>query len=68
MRVHEFERVALRVEEYSRRWDGSLITVDVYSQAVSEQKRAAQELAVRGLLGEGAFQHPSAPSEGRVVI
>ena len=32
----------------------SRITMDFYQQAVSEEKREAQALAVQGLLGEGA--------------
>jgi integrase len=39
------------------------ITMEIYQQAVSEEKRAAQDLAVAGLLGGGETQHPSAPSE-----
>ena len=54
-------------------------TQDIYQQAVSEEKRAAQNLVFRGLLSEekraaqnlvfrgllegGSTQHPSAPSE-----
>jgi integrase len=37
------------------------ITLEIYQQAVSEEKRAAQNLAVRGLLGGGSTLHPSAP-------
>ena len=39
------------------------ITMELYQQAVSEEKRAAQDLAFRGLVGVGVTQHPSAPSE-----
>ena len=39
------------------------ITMEIYQQAVSEEKRAAQNLALRGLFGGGVTQHPSAPSE-----
>jgi integrase len=39
------------------------ITMEIYQQAVSEEKRAAQDLAFGGLLGGGKTQHPSAPSE-----
>jgi hypothetical protein len=38
-------------------------TQDIYQQAVSEEKRAAQNLVFRGLLEGGSTQHPSAPSE-----
>ena len=39
------------------------ITFDIYQQAVSAEKRAAQDVAVLGLFGNLSFQHPSAPSE-----
>jgi integrase len=40
------------------------ITMELYQQAVSKDKRAGQNLAFSGLLGGGITQHPSAPSEG----
>jgi integrase len=39
------------------------ITMDIYQQAVSEEKRAASDRAFQGLFNGGNFQHPSAPSE-----
>ena len=39
------------------------ITLELYQQAVSEEKRVAQNLAFRGLVGGGSTLHPSAPSE-----
>lgn len=50
--------VDIKTAQELLRHANSRITMDVYSQAVSEQKRAAQGLAVAGLLGEGAVQHP----------
>jgi site-specific recombinase XerD len=41
----------------------SKITQDTYQQAVGEEKRVAQTLAFRGLLGGSMLMHPSAPSE-----
>jgi len=39
------------------------ITMGIYQQAVSEEKRAAQSRVVAGLIPGGVLQHPSAPSE-----
>lgn len=44
------------------------ITMELYQQSVSAEKRQANLAAVRGLLGEGVAQHPSAPSERSSVI
>jgi len=40
------------------------ITMEIYQQAVSEEKRVAQNRVVAGLFPGGMLQHPSAPSEG----
>ena len=37
----------------------SRITLDLYQQAVSEEKREAQNLAVKGLFGESVVSAPS---------
>jgi integrase len=39
------------------------ITMGIYQQAVSEEKRVAQNRVVAGLIPGGVLQHPSAPSE-----
>jgi integrase len=41
----------------------SRITLDIYQQSVTEEKRRAQDLAFKGLFEAGSPQHPSAPSE-----
>jgi hypothetical protein len=42
----------------------SRITLNIYQQAVEDEKRVAQNLAFRGLLEGSSIQHSSAPSEG----
>lgn len=42
----------------------SRITMEIYQQAVSAEKREAQNRVVAGLIPAGVLQHPSAPSEG----
>jgi site-specific recombinase XerD len=42
----------------------SRITMGIYQQSVSEEKRMAQELAFGSLLKGVSVEHPSAPSEG----
>jgi integrase len=40
------------------------ITMTIYQQAVSAERREAQDRVVAGLIPAGVLQHPSAPSEG----
>jgi integrase len=40
------------------------ITMAIYQQAVSAERRDAQNRVVAGLIPAGVLQHPSAPSEG----
>jgi integrase len=39
------------------------ITMGIYQQAVSEEKRVAQNRVVAGLIPDGLLQHPSEPSD-----
>ena len=39
------------------------ITMEIYQQAVSEEKRESQNKVFVGLVPAGMFQHPPAPSE-----
>jgi len=55
--------VDLKTAQELLRHANSRITQDIYMQAVSEEKRVAQDLVFRGLLKGGSTQHPSAPSE-----
>jgi site-specific recombinase XerD len=55
--------VDLKTAQELLRHANSRITQDIYMQAVSEEKRVAQDLVFRGLLRGGSTQHPSAPSE-----
>lgn len=55
--------VDLKTAQELLRHANSRITLEVYQQAVDEEKRVAQGLAVRGLLEGASTQHPSAPSE-----
>lgn len=41
------------------------VTQDIYQQAVSEEKRLAQDLVFRSLLEGGSPQHPRRPPERR---
>jgi hypothetical protein len=59
--VSPWER--LKTAQELLRHANSRITQDIYMQAVSEEKRVAQDLVFRGLLRGGSTQHPSAPSE-----
>jgi integrase len=54
--------VDIKTAQELLRHANSRITQDIYQQAVSEEKRAAQDLVFRGLLEGGSSQHPSAPS------
>jgi integrase len=55
--------VDLKTTQELLRHANSRITLEIYQQAVSEEKRAAQKLAFKGLFGAGSTEHPSAPSE-----
>jgi integrase len=55
--------VDLKTAQELLRHANSRITLEIYQQAVGEEKRIAQDLAVRGFLQGGSIQHPSAPSE-----
>jgi integrase len=55
--------VDIKTAQELLRHANSRITQDIYMQAVSEEKRVAQDLVFRGLLTGGSTQHPSAPSE-----
>jgi integrase len=54
--------VDIKTAQELLRHANSRITQDIYMQAVSEEKRVAQDLIFRGLLKGGSTQHPSAPS------
>ena len=55
--------VDIKTAQELLRHANSRITQDIYMQAVSEEKRVAQDLVFRGLLKGSSTQHPSAPSE-----
>jgi hypothetical protein len=55
--------VDLKIAQELLRDASSRITLENYQQAVGVEKRLAQDLAFRDLLGEGLTQHPSAPSK-----
>ncbi|MGA1984035.1 MAG: site-specific integrase [Acidobacteriaceae bacterium] len=55
--------VDLKTAQELLRHANSRITLEVYQQAVAEEKRVAQNLVFKGLLEGGSTQHPSAPSE-----
>jgi integrase len=55
--------VDIKTAQELLRHANSRISQDIYMQAVSEEKRVAQDLAFRGLLTGGSTQHPSVPSE-----
>jgi integrase len=50
--------VDLKTAQELLRHANSRITLEIYQQAVSEEKRVAQNLAFRGLLGEGCDSAP----------
>ena len=56
--------VDIKTAQELLRHANSRITLETYQQAVGDEKRVAQNLAFRGLLGGSSLQHPSAPSEG----
>jgi integrase len=55
--------VDLKTAQELLRHANGRITSEIYQQAVSEEKRVAQNLALRGMLGGNVMQHPSAPPE-----
>jgi integrase len=55
--------VDIKTAQELLRHANSRITQDIYQQAVSEEKRIAQNLVFVGLLEGRSTQHPSAPSE-----
>lgn len=57
------KRVDIKTAQELLRHASSRTTQDIYQQAVSEEKRLAQDLVFRGLLDGASVQHPSAPSE-----
>ncbi|MGA9669971.1 MAG: tyrosine-type recombinase/integrase [Terracidiphilus sp.] len=50
--------VDIKTAQELLRHANSRITQDIYQQAVSEEKRLAQNLVFRGLLEGGSTQHP----------
>jgi integrase len=52
------KKVDVKTAQEMMRHANSRIMIDFYQQAVSEEKRDAQELAMQGLLGEGANSVP----------
>jgi hypothetical protein len=60
--------VDIKTAQELLRHANSRITQDIYQQAVSEEKRLAQNLVCVGLLEGGSTQHPSAPSETEIWI
>jgi len=55
--------VDLKTAQELLRHANSRITLEIYQQAVGEEKRVAQNLVFEGLIGGGSTEHPSAPSE-----
>jgi site-specific recombinase XerD len=55
--------VDIKTAQELLRHANSRITQDIYMQAVSDEKRVAQDMVFRGLLTGGSTQHPSARSE-----
>jgi integrase len=58
--------VDIKTAQELLRHANSRITQDIYQQAVSEEKRIAQNLVFVGLLEGRSTQHPSAPSETKI--
>ena len=58
--------VDIKTAQELLRHANSRITQDIYQQAVSEEKRIAQNLVFVGLLEGRSTQHPSAPSETEI--
>jgi integrase len=55
--------VDIKTAQELLRHANSRITLDIYQQAISEEKRVAAGLAFQGLFETSDSQHPSAPSE-----
>jgi hypothetical protein len=55
--------VDIKTAQELLRHANSRITLDIYQQAVSEEKRVAAGVAFRALFEKEISQHPSAPSE-----
>jgi integrase len=55
--------VDIKTAQELLRHANSRITLDIYQQAVSEEKRVAAGVAFRGLFEKEGSQHPLAPSE-----
>jgi integrase len=55
--------VDLKTAQELLRHANARTTMELYQQAISSEKRAANAVAVRGLLGDFVLQHPSAPQE-----
>jgi integrase len=55
--------VDIKTAQELLRHANSRITMDIYQQSITEEKRFAQDLAFKGLLEPGSPQHPSAPSK-----
>jgi integrase len=58
------KKVDIKTAQELLRHANSRITLDIYQQALSDEKRDAADLAFRGLTERVPSQHPSAPSEG----
>ena len=58
--------VDIKTAQELLRHANSRITQDIYQQAVSEEKRLAQNLVCVGLLEGRSTQHPSAPSDTEI--
>ena len=56
--------VDLKTAQELLRHANARITMELYRQSISAEKRAANAIAVRGLLGDSVLQHPTAPQEG----
>jgi hypothetical protein len=54
--------VDLKTAQELLRHANSRITLEIHQRAVSEEKRVAQNLVLRGLLEGGSTQHPSGTS------
>jgi site-specific recombinase XerD len=55
--------VDIKTAQELLRHANSRITLDIYQQAISEEKRVAAGLAFDGLFEEDETRHPSAPSQ-----
>ena len=55
--------VDIKTAQELLRHANSLITLDIYQQALSDEKRVAADLAFRGLAEGNSSEHPPTPSE-----